>query len=291
MRNGPREISTATRLTGIFGDPVAHSLSPGMHNAAYEALGLDRKYVAFRVAAQDLRAALRSIPALGLLGVNLTVPHKEPAARMIDQLSPEARTLAAVNCVINRQGSLIGDNTDARGLERDLRELKVSLAGLTSVVIGAGGAASAAILALIRLRASRIVIANRTLRRARQLTRRFAETAGKRTRLEARGLEVLMDQRLLADTACVINATPMGLTTRTFTPIDYASTPSWCFFYDMVYARKTTPFLSGARKAHRTSADGAGMLIAQGELAFRLFNGVDSPKDCMRNALTSALGR
>src|SRR5271169_6221516 len=109
-------ITAATRLAAIFGDPVEHSLSPAMHNAAYAALGMNCAYVAFSVRPTELRPALRSIAALGISGVNLTIPHKERAARMLDSLSAEARLLGAVNCVVNQRGKLHGDNTDARGL-------------------------------------------------------------------------------------------------------------------------------------------------------------------------------
>jgi len=124
-----RALSGHTLLTAVFGDPVAHSLSPAMHNAAYEALAMDRAYVACHVTPERLREALRAIPALGLLGVNLTVPHKERAVRLMAQLTDEARLLHAVNCVINRNGELHGDNTDARGLQADLCDQDVTVAG------------------------------------------------------------------------------------------------------------------------------------------------------------------
>src|ERR1700688_1241910 len=98
-----------------------------MHNAAYQALGMDRAHLAFHVTPANLRAAIRAIPAMGLLGVNLTLPHKERALRMLDALSGEARSLGAVNCVVNRRDGLYGDNTDSRGLESDLRELRVTV--------------------------------------------------------------------------------------------------------------------------------------------------------------------
>ena len=110
-----------------------------MHNAAYAALGMNRTYVAFRVTSANLASALRAIHPLGIIGVNLTVPHKEAAARLIKDLSGEARMLGAVNCVVNRRGALRGDNTDARGLERDLRDLGCDLHGRLAIVIGAGG--------------------------------------------------------------------------------------------------------------------------------------------------------
>ena len=137
------EINGATALTAVFGDPVEHSRSPAMHNAAYSALGMNRKYAAFHVRPDGLGAAMRAIPALGILGVNLTVPHKETAARTLKLQSAEARLLGAVNCVVNRNGKLFGDNSDARGLERDLRDLRCVLRGKLAVVVGAGGGAAA----------------------------------------------------------------------------------------------------------------------------------------------------
>ncbi|MGA7870387.1 MAG: hypothetical protein WCA22_05755, partial [Candidatus Binatus sp.] len=111
-------IHSDTAVAAIFGDPIEHSKSPAMHNAAYAALGMSRTYAAFCVTAGNLAPALRAIHPLGIIGVNLTVPHKQAAARLIKDLSGEARLLGAVNCVVNRRGALRGDNTDARGLER-----------------------------------------------------------------------------------------------------------------------------------------------------------------------------
>ncbi len=161
-------------VAAIFGDPIEHSKSPAMHNAAYAALGMSRTYAAFRVTAGNLAPALRAIPALGIIGVNLTVPHKQAAARLIKDLSGEARMLGAVNCVVNRRGVLRGDNTDARGLERDLRDLGCELRGRLAIVIGAGGGAASSVLACFRLGANRVVIVNRTPARAAALARRFA---------------------------------------------------------------------------------------------------------------------
>jgi shikimate dehydrogenase len=289
QRSGGREITAATKLTAIFGDPVEHSLSPAMHNAAYAALKINRVYVAFRVTADALPIALAALGSLGIVAVNLTVPLKEHAAELLGHLSPEARTLGAVNCVINRHGRLLGDNTDARGLERDLRAVQVQPSGRQVIVIGAGGGAAAAVLTCIRMRAGRIVIANRTLERGRALAGRFASAGA--AKIDARGLDALADRALLADTRLIINATPMGLTTRRFARLDYAATPRDCVFYDMLYASTPTAFLKPAMRLGRRTADGAGMLVAQGELAFKLFNGIAPPRSVMRTALWSKLRR
>ena len=293
-------LSGRTLLTAIFGDPVAHSLSPAMHNAAYAALAIDRAYAAFHVTPARLREALRAIPALGIVGVNLTVPHKQRAVRMMAQLTDEARLLRAVNCVINRHGELHGDNTDARGLEADLRDQDVAIAGKLAVIIGAGGAASAAVLAALRLGAARIVICNRTIARANRLARSFAQYLGVRgggrqrethETVAACGLDTLVNATTMSTAGIVINATPMGLKTGGFAPLSYAAAPAECVFYDLIYAREATPFLAPALANGRRAIDGAGMLINQGVLAFELFNGVAPPPGVMRAALMSALGR
>ncbi len=285
----PHAISGRTRITAIFGDPVDHSLSPAMHNAAYAALGLDRAYVAFRVTPRDLADAVRAIPALGILGVNLTVPHKEPAASMMHALSDEAKLLGAVNCVVNRGGELFGDNSDARGLERDLRTRRVNIRDKTAIVIGAGGAGAAATFGCWRLGANEIILVNRTRERAEALADRFRRTDA--PAIAVRGLDALSDGALLSEVAAIINATSMGLTTAEFAKLDYASTPASCFFYDTIYSAKPTAFLKPAIALGRKHADGAGMLAGQGEIAFELFNGVAAPRGLMMQVLIERLGR
>jgi shikimate dehydrogenase len=289
VRLGP--ISATTRLTGIFGDPIEHSLSPAMHNAAYAALGIDRRYVAFHVTRAELRPALRAIAPLKIAGVNLTLPHKARALAVMDELTAEGALLGAVNCVINRDGKLLGDNTDARGLERDLRAHGIVVAARTALVIGAGGAGAAAVVALSRLKAARVVIANRTVGRASALARRFAQSALRRTRFEAVGLRELANPSLLGAAACVVNATSLGLSGGGFPHLNYDATPPICFFYDTLYARRPTKFLADAIAARRKYADGAGMLVEQGELAFNLFNRLRAPRGVMRRVLMDELGR
>jgi shikimate dehydrogenase len=273
-------IGGGTGLTGIFGDPVAHSASPAMHNAAYAALGMDRVYVPFHVVPDQLPAALRAIAALGLLGVNITVPHKERAARLLKHQSAEARALGAVNCVFPRRGELFGDNTDARGLADDLAELGAPVKGRTAIVIGAGGGAAAAIPAL------RVVIANRTRRRALKLAARF-----KAPRIEVRDLTALNDPGLIGEAALVLNATSVGLKPGPFLALAYDAARADCFFYDLIYAGEPTAFLRPALERGLPAADGAGMLLGQGALAFELFNGVKPPLQAMRDALYARLGR
>lgn len=280
-------IRGGTLLTGIFGDPVAHSLSPAMHNAAYARLNMDRAYVPFTVTPVQLPAALRAIIALGIIGVNVTVPHKERTARLLKGQSAEARLLGAVNCVINRDGELFGDNTDARGLAMDLAELGVSVAKpRAAIVIGAGGGAAAAVLALKRLRAARIVLINRTRARALKLAARF-----KSLKIEVRDLDAIANPDLIAQAGLVINATSAGLNSQGFPPLAYEAARPDCFFYDLLYSSAPTGFLKPAIDRGLTTSDGAGMLLHQGVLAFELFNRVKAPYEAMREALYTALGR
>src|SRR5271163_789826 len=287
----PSATARDIAVAAIFGDPVAHSKSPAMHNAAYAALSMNRTYAAFRVTPANLAAALRAVVPLGIVGVNLTVPHKEVAARYLKDLSAEARMLGAVNCVVNRRGTLRGDNTDARGLERDLRDLGCELRGQLAIVIGAGGGAASSVLACKRLGASRVVIVNRTPARAAALARRLSARGLTRVTGERRGLDALMDSALLADAGLIVNATSMGLSTGRFARLDYESTAADCLFYDLIYAPEPTAFMKPALAAGRRASDGAGMLVNQGELAFKLFNRVAPPAGVMRAALLNALGR
>ncbi len=280
------ELTGSTLLTGIFGDPVAHSASPAMHNAAYAKLGMDRVYVPFHVRAAQLPAALRAIPALGILGVNVTVPHKERVARLLKRQSAEARLLGAVNCVVSRRGELFGDNTDARGLAQDLASLDVAIKGQTAIVVGAGGGAAAAVLALHRLSARQIVMVNRTRQRALKLAQRF-----KSARIDVQDLDELNNPGLIGRAALVLNATSVGLKAEPFLPLAYEAARPDCFFYDLVYAAEPTGFLRPARERGLRTADGAGMLLHQGALAFELFNGVKAPIEAMRKALNARLGR
>jgi shikimate dehydrogenase len=288
-------ISGRTRFTAVFGDPVEHSLSPAMHNAAYGALALDCAYLAFHVSPEHLSDAVNAIPALEIIGVNLTVPHKENAVVMMTRLSEEALLLGAVNCVVNRNGQLHGDNTDARGLELDLRDSGVIVNGRSVVIVGAGGAAASAVLACIRLGAGQILLCNRTVERAAKLAARFRQVLrsgdDRAPEIFTGSLDLLRKPATLTDTAIVINATPLGLKAGGLIELAYDAAPSDCVFYDLVYAREPTAFLAPALALGRRALDGAGMLVNQGVLAFELFNGVKAPAAVMRAALMAALGR
>ena len=276
-----------TRTVGIFGDPIAHTRSPAMHNAAFQALGLPYVYLPFHVRPADLVKAVHGVRALGLLGLNVTVPHKERIVRCLDSLSPEAELCGAVNTVVNQDGQLFGDNTDGRGFLNSLQEAKLAPRGIEVVLIGAGGSARAVLVSLIRARCATVRIVNRTQANARKLVRTYRRTG--ETRLEALPLDSLCDPAVLSGVRLIINASSVGLHDDEFLPLAYTATQAGCLFYDLLYRPDRTPFLSHARAAGRPVMDGRRMLLHQGALAFSLWTGRPAPLEVMDRALRSAL--
>jgi shikimate dehydrogenase len=277
-------ITGTTRVVGIFGDPVAHSLSPRMHNAVFSATGLDAVYVPFHVTASQLRDAVQAIRTLGLVGVNLTIPHKEAACALVDELDPAAVLIGAVNTIVNRHGRLFGFNTDGTGLLRALeRELGMTVAGKRVLILGAGGAARAALVALAQAGAAWVGVANRTPARAEQLVVELAPRLPQTTlvALSLTGVAALPDKVDL-----LINSSALGLHGE-----EPCSLPAGCLpgpggaVYDMVYGEQTTALVAAAQAAGLVAADGRGMLAGQGEVAYSLWFGVEPPPGLMRAAL------
>jgi shikimate dehydrogenase len=276
-----------TRVVGIFGDPIAHTRSPAMHNAAFRARALPYVYVPFLVHPADLPKAVQSIRALHLIGVNVTVPHKERIIPYLDTLSVEAKLCGAVNTVVNRHGTLIGENTDGRGFLASLRERGLSPRRREIVLIGAGGAARAVLVSLVRAGSARIIVANRTLANAEALVRTYCSLGN--TQLESVPLDRLQDPTLLRTATLVVNCTSVGLHNEDFPPLAYAATPRNCLFYDLLYQPTLTSFLRQARAARRPVIDGRRMLLHQGALAFSLWTRTPAPLTVMARALNHTL--
>jgi shikimate dehydrogenase len=264
-------------LFAVLGDPVDHSKSPAMHNAAFAARHLPHLYLRARVAPRDLGAALREARRLDMGGLNLTLPLKETAVGLVDDLTPAARAIGAVNTIVPRRGRLMGDNTDGAGFLRALRG-RVRLETAKVVVIGAGGSARAVGTALAGTGRGPLVLANRTRAKAVTLATRLADQ-GQRP-VEVRDLD---DPTLLDDATLVVNATAAGLAGARL-PIRASRAPRACLFMDLVYGRPT-PFLAAASRAGRPTADGRDMLLYQGALAFEAWTGRHAPLAAMRAAL------
>lgn len=283
----PVIITGQTRIVGIFGDPITHTRSPAMQNAAFHARQLPYIYVPFQVRPPDLAKAVHAIRAYNLVGVNVTVPHKERILRYLDSLSAEADLCGAVNTVVNREGQLFGDNTDGRGFLVSLQERGFSPHGKEAIVIGAGGSTRALLVSLIRAGSARITIANRTLSKAQALVRTY-RVLGK-TQIEAVPLESLQEPPLLKKAGLIINCTSVGLHGEAFPEVAFSATPRTCLFYDLLYRPDLTSFLRQARAEKRPIVDGRRMLLHQGALAFSLWTNQPAPLEAMTKALNRAL--
>jgi shikimate dehydrogenase len=270
----PRAITGATRVVGVIGDPVAHSRSPAMHNAAFDALGLDWVYIAFPVARGRGAAAVRAVRALGLAGLNVTMPHKADSATACDDLTPAAAALGAVNTVVVDQGgALIGHSTDGAGFLRALGDEGVDVSGRRCLVVGAGGVARAIAQALGDAGADVTVAARRQ------------DQARSAAALTAAGTAVPMDDVSVDGFDVVVNATPLGMHGEA-PPFDPARLRSGQVVYDTVYPAET-PLLAEARARGAHVAGGLGMLVHQGALAFELWTGRVPPLDVMRAAASA----
>lgn len=272
-------IDAHTQLVGVLGYPVRHSLSPAMHNAAFEALGLNWVYLAFEVAPHHLGAAIAGMRALDIRGLNLTIPHKEPACALVDRLTPSALAIGAVNTLYWEGNTLIGDNTDAEGFLKALSDEGIDPSGQTVLVLGAGGSARAVVYAL-RSRGCEVVLANRTLERAHRLAEAFGVTQV--LPLESEALRPLMPSLL-----GVVNCTALGMEPHsdTIPPVPLEGLPSGAWVCDLVYRPLQTRLLEHAQALGLRIVSGLGMLVWQGALAFERWTGHPAPIKVMKRAL------
>lgn len=274
-------VTATTRTAAVIGNPVRHSLSPVIHNAAFRALDLDWIYVAHDVAPGRGAAAVDAMRTLHLGGMSVTMPHKADVAGAVDRVTPQAARLGAVNCIAWDRGELVGHNTDGPGFVDSLElEMGEAVQGQRCVVLGAGGAARAVILALAEAGASEIVVVNRTSAKALAA----AELAGSVGRVG----EVADTPR--AD--IVVNATSIGMAgtpSAGATPVPAAELGAGQVVADLVYHPHRTPLLMAAEHAGARCVGGVGMLVHQAAHQFRLWTGRDAPVDVMTAAASQAM--
>ncbi|MFA6002186.1 MAG: shikimate dehydrogenase [Thermoleophilia bacterium] len=280
------KITGKTKLLGILGDPVSHSLSPLMHNHAFEALDLDMCYVPLHVKADHLEAAIDGLRAMEFLGANVTIPHKLMAMALMDRLSDSAIKVGAVNTIVNDAGLLVGHNTDGAGFIRSLEETaSIDYAATSVVLLGAGGAARSVAFALAEKGISKIAVINRTLERAEELKSQLERDFPSMS-VVIRGINDDYGD-LVSTGKLVINATSLGLVA------DLKSAPVWVdrltkdhVVCDIVYrAQEKNPLLVAARDKGATTLGGLGMLLHQGAIAFHLWTGIKPPIEVMRNSI------
>jgi len=288
-----------TKIVGLIGWPVEHSLSPPMHNAAFDALGLDWHYVPLPVHPTDVVAAVQGLPALGLYGANVTVPHKQAVLPTLDSVHPDARALGAANTVVINRGlegtpKTCGYNTDVQGFLRALQQGGFEPRYANRItVIGAGGAARAVVFGLLRESSATIEIINRTLNRAVALVQSLVRDSRDAERLHPMALidDTLIESAQRAD--LLVNTTSVGLwpeQDKSPWP-NRASVPKHLTVFDLVYNPIETRLLQQAHHSGATTIDGLGMLIEQGALAFELWTGCEAPVQAMRTACERTLGQ
>lgn len=275
-----------TLVVGVIGWPVRHSLSPPMQNAAFAELGLNWVYVPFEVAPDRVQQAVDAVRALGMVGINVTVPHKEAVARLVDELDPAAATLGSVNTVVNRDGHLVGYSTDGAGFVRSVEEAGEDLAGKRVALIGAGGSARAVAQAVAAEQPEALCIINRTFSRALELA---GQVRGGGLTIGALPLESA--QHAVQDAQVVIDTTPVGMHPHAQdAPV---VPPEWLHegqcVCDLVYRPRDTVLLRAARERGARTVSGAGMLVHQGAIALELWTGKPAPLVVMRQALLEAL--
>ncbi len=283
------KFTAAVKLFILFGDPVAHSLSPVMQNAALQAAGIDGLYIPWRVQSAGLPAAFESLRGMeNFGGANVTVPHKEQAFALVDTLTPEAAAVGAVNTVVARDGHLLGANTDGLGFLRSLHEEADFLPrGKPSVILGAGGAARAVAVSLAEAGAEPLVIVNRTVERARSLAEFVYRTIG--TSAIGLGLDDPRMPAMVSDCALVVNTTSVGLNPSDPPPIDPRLLQPGALVYDLIYRPRETALLREAKRRGCRVMGGLGMLLYQGALAFELWTGHKPSEAAMRHALVTAV--
>ena len=272
-----------TRLFGVIGHPIHHSLSPAMQTAALRALRCDAVYSAFDVPPAFLRPILRAFILAGVEGLNVTVPLKEAVLPLLDRIDPAARAVGAVNTLVIRNRRITGYNTDGTGFIRALRELGWHPAPMQALLLGAGGAAKAVAWELARVRGVRLTVANRHPARAQQLVRWV------RRRLPAARVEAASLQAVKPETAdLLVNATTVGMRPGDPPLIDPSRLRRGTLVYDLVYHRDTA-LVRAARRRGCVAAGGASMLLYQGAESLRLWLHRAPPMPAMRRALQHAL--
>ncbi len=278
---------------GVFGDPVAHSLSPQMQNAALRAYEIDMQYARFHIRANEIRAALCFLRQLDFIGVNLTVPHKIAAFGQIDQADESATRAGTVNTIRLRDRKLIASNTDGEGFLRAIRsEFSVDLRDLRVMILGAGGGTGHAIAWQCALEnCERLVLVNRTCEKAQALAEQLRPYfAGPRVLGPAARLEtVTWDERALraqlADIDLIVNATPLGMNANDPSPVPARLLAPHHMVFDCVYGPSKTSLLRAADEAGARGANGLSMLLHQGALAFQIWFDREAPIDTMRKAV------
>ncbi len=260
-----KNVTADTKLFGIFGNPVSHSLSPVMHNNWFEKYKLNYLYCAFDILPENLKSAVEAVKTLNILGINVTVPHKVEVMKYLDNIDIAAKTIGSVNTIVNKKGKLYGYNTDWQGFITDLKYKNIALKNKTILVIGAGGAAKAILYSLNKLKVKQIYLTSRTMDKAKLTAENY------------KNISVLdihkISANFLKNINCLINCSTCGMGKKDKLPFAIKDFNKDIIFYDIIY-NKETPFKKFAAKNKIKYFSGEGMLIFQGAVSFDKWAGI-----------------
>jgi shikimate dehydrogenase len=279
------EIDPKTKIYGLVGHPLEHTASPAIHNAAFRALGLNAVYLVFDVEPTVFEDAIKGLKALKVCGFNVTIPYKERIIPLLTHLDPSAARVGAVNTVKLDGVSLIGYNTDVAGFLAPLLKLNLKLDEITALILGAGGAAKACVRALLDAGCRELIVLNRSLERALNLSKQHGN------RLKVGPLNGESLKEALSRATLVVNTTPVGM----YPNVDESIIPrallrSDLIVYDLVYRPPQTKLLKEAKEVGATTIPGYKMLLEQAAESFRIWTGLEPPKEAMLKALKMELG-
>ncbi|AYK07222.1 shikimate dehydrogenase [Brevibacillus halotolerans] len=278
-------LHSKTTMVGLFGRPVGHSLSPVMHNTAFEQKQLPFAYAAFEVNDDQIKEAVEAIRALGMRGANVTIPHKVAVIPYLDKIDPLAERIGAVNTIVNEDGTLIGYNTDGTGYVRSLlEETGIDLTEQTVTLLGAGGAARAVACTLVERGVKEIRIVNRSLERAELLALALG------SQIPIRVYSFAQAELAIQDSTLLINTTSIGMYPHIHEmPVDRKCLRPDLIVSDLIYNPLETQLLQCAKEIGATHHSGLGMFINQGALAYELWTGEAAPTDKMREIVLQHL--
>lgn len=278
----------------LLAHPAGHSLSPAMHNAAFKYLSIDARYEAVDVTQEHLAELVQGLRDPNVYGANVTIPHKLAVMPMMDRLSKAAKTIGAVNTIVNQNGELVGHNTDAAGFLQGLEDERIYLRKKVAVMLGAGGAARAIAYALLNSGVAKLWVYNRTSEKAAELVKEFAKV-GSAAVLKQDELPFIIRQAEI-----LVNTTSVGMErsdikdggkTPSESPLPEGLLPKQGFVCDIIYRPEKTKLLHDAREANLKIQNGLPMLVHQGAEAFRLWTGQEPPPQVMMEAAKSVLGK
>jgi shikimate dehydrogenase len=275
-------ISGKTRVCGVIGEPIEHTLSPLMHNAAFEALKLDYVFLAFRVKPAEVESAVNGMRALNIRGLNVTMPHKSTVIKHLDRVDLSAQIVNSVNTILNKENLLFGFNTDGVGAFKALKENGVELKGRKVLLLGAGGAARAIAYTMAK-EADELAVLNRTVKQAQALAKLLEKSFNKK--ISTGSLSPSDIQSNLQDSDILINATSVGMKPKAEeSPVPPKLLRSNLAVMDIVYNPLETKLAKDAKAAGARVVSGVEMLIYQGAASFELWTGKSAPVEVMRQA-------